>query len=89
MATNFHTTILSEGQSIMNISLFNGENYAYWKKRMKLFSQENDYEVWRTIVNGPLKLIKEENEWDTNDIAMIQLNAQAMHTFFCELGENA
>ena len=72
--------------------LFIGDNYAYWKKRMRLFIQGTDYEAWRVIVNSPLILtnkvgdedvIKKESEWDANDIKMAQLNAKAMHTLLC------
>ena len=34
-----------EGHSIMRPPLFNGDNYSYWKIRMRLFIQVNDYEV--------------------------------------------
>ena len=49
------------------------------------------------ILNGPLiptkkvgdeKVIKEESEWDANDIKMAQLNSKAMHTLFCALRAN-
>ena len=77
--------------------LFIGDNYAYWKTRMRLFIQGTDYEAWRVIVNGPLMptkkvrdedVIKEESEWDANDIKMAQLNAKVMHTLFCALEAN-
>ena len=43
-----------EGHSIVRPPLFNGEDYAYWKTRMRLFVQANDYQVWRIIMSGPL-----------------------------------
>ena len=39
--------LVSEGQSPVRPPLFVGDNYAYWKTRMKLFIQASDYEVWR------------------------------------------
>ena len=75
----------------MRPPLFNGENYAYWKTMIRLSMQTNDYEAWRLIVNGPAiptkkiedkEIIKEEKEWDANDLKMAQLNAKAMHIFF-------
>ena len=62
---------------------------------MKLFIQASDYEVWRIILNGliiPTKkvgdqeMVKQEDEWDVNDLKSAQLNAKAMHTLFCALG---
>ena len=61
----------------------------------KLFIQASNYEVWREIVNGPTipkkkvgdeEIVKEESEWDANDLKSAQLNAKAMHTLFCTLG---
>ncbi|KAK5843075.1 hypothetical protein PVK06_005506 [Gossypium arboreum] len=83
--------------STMRPPLFNGSNYSYWRTIMKLFIQANDYEVWRIITNGlfiPMKrvkgvfVLKEDSEWDNNDIKNIQLNTEAMHTLFCALGAN-
>ena len=76
------THLVGERQSIVRPPLFVGDNYAYWKTRMRLFIQANDYEVRRIIVSGPKipkkkvgdeEVIKEENEWDANHIKMAQL----------------
>ncbi|KAA3457184.1 zf-CCHC domain-containing protein/UBN2 domain-containing protein [Gossypium australe] len=81
----------------MRPPLFNGSNYSYWRTRIELFIQANDYEVWRIITNGsfiPMKMVKvvfvpkEQSEWDSNDIKKIQLNLEAMHTLFCAFGTN-
>ena len=47
------THLVGEGKSIVRPPLFNGENYAYWKTRMRLFIQANDYDAWRVIVMAP------------------------------------
>ncbi|KAH1082219.1 hypothetical protein J1N35_010532 [Gossypium stocksii] len=52
-----NSTILGEGHSTIR-PLFNGTNYSYWRVRMKLFIQANDYEVWRIITNGSSILMK-------------------------------
>ncbi|KAK5825397.1 hypothetical protein PVK06_020227 [Gossypium arboreum] len=97
MALEQNYTILEEGHSTMRLPLFNSTYYSYWRMRMKLFIQTNDYEVWRIITNVssiPIKRVesvivpKEESEWDDNDIKKVQLNAKAMHTLFCALGLN-
>ena len=44
--------LMGEGQSTVRPPLFVGDNYAYWKIRIKLFIQANDYEVWRIILKG-------------------------------------
>ena len=69
--------LVGEGQSIVRPPLFVGDNYAYWKTRMKLFIQVSDYEVWRIILNGPIiptkkvgdqEVVKQEEECDANDL---------------------
>ncbi|XVF86312.1 hypothetical protein PTKIN_Ptkin18bG0029500 [Pterospermum kingtungense] len=64
---------------------------------MKLFIQANDYEVWRLIVNGPQipikmvdgrSVVKDESEWNTEDIKKAQQNAKALHTLFSAIGTN-
>ena len=37
---------------------------------------------------GDEEVIKKENELDANNLKLAQLNAKAMHTLFCALGEN-
>ncbi|KAH1092165.1 hypothetical protein J1N35_019422 [Gossypium stocksii] len=77
MASEKNFTILGEGHSTMRPSLFNSTSYSYWRTRMKLFIQANDYEVWKIVTNGLSILIervecaviaKEESEWDKNEI---------------------
>ncbi len=94
---NFSVSSLGEGQSINRPPLFSGNNYSYWKNRMKNFVQSNDYAVWRVIINGPnipMKVVnnvnvpKDENEWNDADILKIQVNAKAMNILHCSLDVN-
>jgi len=41
-----------EGASINRPPLFVGENYLFWKIRMKIFLESIDMGVWDAIVNG-------------------------------------
>ncbi|KAK8348718.1 hypothetical protein V6Z12_A06G098100, partial [Gossypium hirsutum] len=83
-----------ESQSINRPHYFNGANYSYWKNRMTLFIQTNDYAVWDIITNGPsipqkkgeIFLPKSKNEWNEEDRKNMQQNTKAMHTLFCALG---
>ena len=50
---NVATSLVGEGHSTVRPPMFNGEHYTYWRTRMMLFIQANDYEVWRIIVKGP------------------------------------
>jgi len=51
MANISHT--FSEGASINRPPLFSGDNYPFWKIRMKIFLESVDKGVWDAIVNGP------------------------------------
>jgi hypothetical protein len=31
---------------------FDGENYAFWSKRMETYIQEQGFDVWQSIVDG-------------------------------------
>ena len=55
------------------------------------------YEVWRIILNGPIiptkkvgdqEVVKQEEEWDANDLKSAQLNAKAIYILFYALEAN-
>ncbi|GAV73376.1 DUF4219 domain-containing protein, partial [Cephalotus follicularis] len=86
-----------EGSSITRPSLFDGNNYSFWKTRMTIFLQSLDYQLWHIIVNGPrmptrtiegVVSPKPENEYNDNDFRMLQLNSKAKHVLFCAVGPN-
>ena len=86
-----------EGQSIIRPPHFFGSNYNYWKARMRIFIQANDYACWNVIENGPIiptKMIekgetpKPQNEWTPIDVKDVQNNAKAIHTLYCALDVN-
>ena len=60
---NIVGTHMTEGQSISRPLHFFGSNYNYWKVRMRIFIQANDYACWDIIENGPTiptKITKKE-----------------------------
>ncbi|XP_038988317.1 uncharacterized protein LOC103698532 isoform X2 [Phoenix dactylifera] len=96
MATQFGST-LSKGQFTNRPPLFNGTNYTYWKAKMRIFIQAQDYDVWSIIINGPyipthivdnIAIPKLEKDWDNNDKKRVQLNAKAMNVLYCALDTN-
>ncbi|VFQ89216.1 unnamed protein product [Cuscuta campestris] len=52
MASRMFNIAVSEGQSTMRPPLFDGTNYSYWKERMRIFIQYNDYKLWLIVKNG-------------------------------------
>jgi len=52
----------AEGASINRPPLFVGENYPFWKIRIKLFLESINKEVWDAVVNGPFIPMKIVND---------------------------
>jgi len=50
-----------EGISLNRPSLFEGEHFLFWQKRMKIFIQSIDSSAWNVIVKGPFISTKEVN----------------------------
>ena len=70
---NIIGTHKAEGQSITRPSHFFDRNYNYWKARMRIFIQANDYTYWNIIENEPViltkimekgKVVKPQDEWN-------------------------
>ena len=96
MTTPFGSSHI-EGQSTQRPPFFNGSDYSYWKARMRIFIQAQDYEMWSIVVNGPyipsiyvdgVKVPKLEMDWDEHDMRKAQLNSKAMNVFYCALDRN-
>ena len=94
---NIIGTHMAEGQSINRPPLFSGSNYNYWKARMKIYIQANDYACWNIIENGPIiptkitengEVTKPQKEWTIVDTKDVQNNAKAIHTLYCALDVN-
>ena len=52
--TNVIGSHMAEGQTTNGPPLFFGSNYNYWKIRMRIYIQDNDYVCWIIIENGPI-----------------------------------
>ena len=49
-----------EGHSINRPTYFNGEDYLYWKDRMRLFIESTSLDMWEIIENGDYSLTVEQ-----------------------------
>ncbi|VFQ93973.1 unnamed protein product, partial [Cuscuta campestris] len=87
---------VTEGQSTTRPPLFDGTNYSYWKERMRIFIQSNEYKLWLIVKNGcgiPMKKVgevnvpKTEEEFTDEDCKKMELNAKAINMIYC--GVNA
>nr|KYP56640.1 hypothetical protein KK1_002884 [Cajanus cajan] len=74
-----------EGVSIHRPPVFNGENYVYWKIRMRIFIEAIDIAVWNAIENGPYipmtkdddKKEKHWSEWSDDEKKRAQYDYRA------------
>ncbi|VFQ80613.1 unnamed protein product [Cuscuta campestris] len=83
---------VSEGQSTTRPPFFDGTNYAYWKERMRIFIQSNDFDSWMVIKHGnttPANIVdgirvpKLESEYDDQDKKNVMQNAKAINYLYC------
>ncbi|VFQ93989.1 unnamed protein product [Cuscuta campestris] len=83
---------VNEGQSTTRPPLFDGTNYSYWKERMRIFIQSNDYKLWLIVKNGcgvPMKKVgevnvpKTEEEFTDEDCKKMELNTKAINMIYC------
>ncbi|KAH9648505.1 hypothetical protein KPL70_025607 [Citrus sinensis] len=94
MATQNDSTF-REGQSTTRPPYFNGNDYLYWKTRMRIYLQALDYEIWEIVNDGPfMPLTKNEvgedipkpsRDWNEFEKRKASLNSKAMNVLFCAL----
>ena len=94
---NIIGTHMIVGQSVTIPSHFFDNNYNYWKARMKIYIQANDYACQNIIENGPIiptkitekrDVMKPQKEWTSLYVKDVQNNAKAIYTLYCALDIN-
>ncbi|XP_060967078.1 uncharacterized protein LOC133035302 [Cannabis sativa] len=80
-----------EGGSTSRPPMLEGDNYPYWKTKMRAFLRAVDEKVWMSIEEGWSKPTLMENEivipkpmsrWTTNEIERANFNSKALHALF-------
>ena len=61
---------------------FNGNNYAFWKVRMKSFLKSIDERVWIFVENGWERPTTAIGEWTTAQKEAVSFNSKAMNAIF-------
>ncbi|KAH9658404.1 hypothetical protein KPL70_023484 [Citrus sinensis] len=84
-----------EGQSTTRPPYFDGNDYPYWKTRMRIYLQALDYEIWEIVNDGhfmPLTknevgedIPKPSRDWNEFEKRKASLNSKAMNALFCAL----
>ncbi|KAH9794680.1 hypothetical protein KPL71_004982 [Citrus sinensis] len=94
MAT-LNDSTFREGQSTTRPPFFDGNDYAYWKTKMRIYLQALDYEIWEVVCDGPfMPMFKDEvgddipkpsSQWSELEKRKMSLNSKAMNALFCAL----
>ncbi|KAH9686889.1 hypothetical protein KPL70_014556 [Citrus sinensis] len=94
MATQNDSTF-REGQSTTRPPYFDGNDYPYWKTRMRIYLQALDYEIWEIVNDGPFMPLtknkvgedipKPSRDWNEFEKRKASLNSKAMNALFCAL----
>ena len=73
---------MEHGHSLVIPPHFDGNNYAYWKVRMKAFLKSIDERVWNSVEYGWEKLTTLVSEWQTSQKEVAAFNSKAMNAIF-------
>ena len=73
---------MDRGQSLIIPHLFDGSNYAYWKVRMRAFSQSLDEKVWQAVEIDWTKPTEAPADWDDANIKVANFNNRALNALF-------
>lgn len=94
MAT-LNDSTFREWQSTTRPPFFCGNDYAYWKTRMRIYLQALDYEIWEVVCDGPFMptfkdeggddIPKPSSQWSELEKRKMSLNSKAMNALFCAL----
>ena len=68
--------------SLIILPHFDGNNYAYWKVRMKAFLKSIDERVWNSVEYGWKKPTTPVSEWQTSQKEVAAFNSKVMNVIF-------
>ena len=73
---------MEHGHSLVIPPHFDGNNYDYWKVRMKAFLKSIDERVWNSVKYGWEKPITPVSEWQISQKEATAFNSKAMNSIF-------
>ena len=73
---------MEHGHSLVIPPHFDGNNYAYWKVRMKAFLKSIDERVWYSVEYGWEKPTTPVSEWQTSQKEAATFNSKAINAIF-------
>ena len=73
---------MEHGHSLVIPSHFDGNNYVYWKVRMKAFLKSIDERVWNSVEYGWEKPTTPVSKWQTSQKVTAAFDSKAMNAIF-------
>ena len=74
---------MDRSQSLNVPPFFDGNNYAFWKVRMRAFLCSIDDTVWDVIEVGWTRPKAAKSTWDKAALAATNANSKALNAIFC------
>ena len=74
---------MDRSQSLNAPPFFDGNNYAFWKVRMRAFLCSIDDSVWNAIEIGWTRPEATKLTWDKAALAEANANSKALNAIFC------
>ena len=65
--------------------LFSGENFDYWKDKIKTFFESNQFELWDMVEEGYTQPTTPKNQWTDPQKKSYQTHQKARHYLICAL----
>ena len=82
LSWSFTPVVVEHGHSLVVPPHFDGNNYAYWKVRMKAFLKSIDERVWNSVEYGWEKPTTPVSEWETSQKEAVGFNSKTMNAIF-------
>ena len=73
---------MEHGHSLVIPPHFDGNNYAYWKVRMKVFLKSINERVWNSVEYGWEKPTTPVSQWQISQKEAAAFNSKAMNAIF-------
>ena len=74
---------MDRSQSLNVPPYFNGNNYTFWKVRMRAFLYSIDDTVWDVVEVGWTRLKAAKSMWDKAALAAANANSKVLNAIFC------
>ena len=79
---------MDRSQSLNVPPYFDGNNYAFWKVRMRAFLCSIDDTVWDVVEVGWTRPEATKSTWDKAALAAANANSKALNAIFCGVSPN-